>query len=184
MQTVTKKKANSVYRNYRKTATKRIPTDFFNQVSQFCQLLDAHCRLECRVTLATEEGAIHLGSIAFDALGYSEGNEALSLIQKIENLEMSGSIATPYEVLNLPSLTSESAHSACPGTVESILPAANPILETTTSRENLTQLSMMATDLSESLVVGSSPAKATTVDSVKVEILKIMNLCLSMMHGI
>jgi hypothetical protein len=184
MQTATKKRANSAYRNYRKTATKRIPTDFFNQVSYFSQLLDAHCRLECRVTLATEEGAIHLGSVAFDASGYSESDEALSLIQKIENLEMSGSITTPYEVLDLPSLTSELAHPACSSTIESLVSAANPGAETTVLGENLTQLSMMATDLSESFAVVSSPAKATTVDSVKLEILKIMNLCLSMMYEI
>jgi hypothetical protein len=184
MQTVTKKRANSVYRNYRKTATKRIPTDFFNQVSYFSQLLDAHCRLECHVILPTEEGSINLGSVAFDALGYSESDEALSLIQKIENLEMFGSIVTPYEVLDLPALTSESAYPDCSGATELLVPVADPVLEGATSGESLTQLSMMAIDLSESLAAVSSPAKNITVDSVKVEILKILNLCLSLMHGI
>jgi hypothetical protein len=88
MQTVKKKRANSAYRNYTKTATKRIPTDFFNQVGYFTRLLDAQCRLECRVILSTDEGAIDMGSVAFDASGFVEGDPDLSLIQKIENLHI------------------------------------------------------------------------------------------------
>jgi hypothetical protein len=185
MQTVTKKRANSVYRNYRKTATKRIPTDFFNQVGYFSQLLDARCRLECRVILPTEEGAIDLGSVAFDALGYSESDEALSLIKKIENLEMLGSIATPHEILDLSELVDELAHPDCMGVTELLSPAADSVLDEGTSEEDLSQSSMMAIDLSESLAAVGFPVKAVTLKTVKTEVrLKILKLCLALVNGL
>jgi hypothetical protein len=180
MQTVTKKRANSAYRNYRKTATKRIPINFFNQVSYFSQLLDAHCRLECRVILPTEEGAIDLGNVAFDASGYSEGGEASSLIQKIEKLEMLGSVATPHEILNLSNLIDELAHPD--RMVTSDMPSS-AVSEDMALAENLSHAT--AIELSESLAAVGFPIKATALKSMKTEVrLKILKLCLALVSGL
>jgi hypothetical protein len=182
MQTVKKKRANSAYRNYTKTATKRIPTDFFSQVGYFTQLLDARCRLECRVILSTNEGAIDMGSVAFDASGFFEGDPNLSLIQKIENLHVVDAAVTvsepvePIRLNHVDPAVAEELHLVLPPSFA----AALDVLENDPTRSSVVKI-----DLSKALAGEEFSEKSIGIQGIRREMRsKLFKLCLFLASGI
>jgi hypothetical protein len=183
MQAVKKKRANSAYRNYTKTATKRIPTDFFNQVGYFTRLLDAQCRLECRVILPTDEGAIDMGSVAFDASGFVESDPDLSLIQKIENLHIVDAVVTSSDPLE--PIPTHQADSVGAEELHLVLPLSFAAALGEGTENDAARSPMVKIDLSKALAGEDFLEKSIGMKGVRREMRsKLFKLCLFLASGI